>query len=91
MYFFPPKPQNKEKLPRYYRNPIFIAKEYKTMFDAGEVKNQFDLAEKLGVSRARVCQVLSLLKLNTDLIDAIEKIGNPSQHGLSQKERYENA
>ncbi len=24
-----------------------------------------------------VCRVLSLLKLNTDLIDAIEKIGNP--------------
>jgi hypothetical protein len=47
------------------------------MIDSGEVKNQSDLAQKLGISKARVCQVLSLLKLNTDLIDAIEKMGNP--------------
>jgi hypothetical protein len=47
------------------------------MIESGEVKNQSDLAQKLGISKVRVCHVLSLLKLNTDLIDAIEKLGNP--------------
>ena len=47
------------------------------MIDSGVAKDQSDLAQKLGISKVRVCQVLSLLKLNTDLIDAIEKIGNP--------------
>jgi hypothetical protein len=41
------------------------------------MKNRSDLAQKLGISKVRVSQVLSLLKLNTDLIDAVEKIGNP--------------
>jgi hypothetical protein len=47
------------------------------MIETGEAKNQSDLAYKLGISKERMCQVLSLLKLNTDLIDAVEKIGNP--------------
>lgn len=45
--------------------------------DSGEVKNQTDLALKLGISKVRVCQVLSLLKLNNEIIDAVEKTGNP--------------
>ena len=47
------------------------------MIDSGEVKNQTDLAFKLGVSKVHICRVLSLLKLNNDIINAVEKIGNP--------------
>jgi len=47
------------------------------MIDSGEVKNQSDLAQKLGLLKVRMYQVLSLLTLNNDLIDTIEKIGNP--------------
>jgi hypothetical protein len=47
------------------------------MIDIGEAKNQSDLARKLGVSRVRVCQVLNLLKLDDELIRAIEKLGDP--------------
>jgi hypothetical protein len=47
------------------------------MLDSGEVKNQTDLAQKLSISKVRVCQILSLLKLNDELIDVVEKIGNP--------------
>ena len=47
------------------------------MIDSGEVKNQADLAKKLSISKVRVCRVLSLLKLNANLVDAIEKIGDP--------------
>ena len=47
------------------------------MVDTGEVKNQSDLARKLGVSRVRISQVLSLLKLDVKIIEAIEKMGDP--------------
>jgi len=60
-----------------YQNPICLAKQYRHLIDSGEVKNQTDLAQKLGVSKIRVCQVLSLLKLNDELVEAVEKIGDP--------------
>jgi DNA-binding transcriptional regulator LsrR (DeoR family) len=41
------------------------------------MKNQSDLARKLGVSRVRVSQVLSLLKSDVKIIEAIEKLGDP--------------
>jgi hypothetical protein len=47
------------------------------MIDSGEAKNQTDLAQKLGISKVHVCRVLSLLKLNDELIYAVENIGNP--------------
>jgi len=47
------------------------------MIDLGEVENQSDLARKLGISRVCVSRVLSLIKLNDELIEAVEKIGNP--------------
>ena len=47
------------------------------MIDSGEVKNQTNLSQKLGVSKVHVCRVLSLLKLNDELIEAVQKIGNP--------------
>ena len=34
------------------------------MIETSEVKNQSGLAKKLGISRARVCQVLNILKLS---------------------------
>ena len=47
------------------------------MIDSGEVKTQTELAQKLGVSKVHVCRVLSLLKLDAELIKAIEKLGDP--------------
>ncbi len=60
-----------------YRNPIYLAKEYKEMIDRGQVKNQSGLARKLAISRVRICQILSLLKLNTLVIQELEKLGDP--------------
>ena len=47
------------------------------MIDNGQVKNQAELARKLGISRAIVTQILNLLKLNKDVIRQIEPIGDP--------------
>ena len=47
------------------------------MIDSGEVKNQSDLASQLGISRARVTQILNLLKLGKNIIDNLKQIGDP--------------
>jgi len=60
-----------------YRNPIYLAKEYKEMINSGEAKNQTELARTKGISRARVTQILNLLKLDNDIIDNLEQIGDP--------------
>jgi len=76
-FFFETKPPKKEKPVCYFQNPICLAKQYRSLIDSGEAENQTDLALKLGVSKVHVSRVLSLLKLNDELIDAVEKIGNP--------------
>ena len=47
------------------------------MIDNGQVKNQAELARKLGISRARVTQILNLLKLDSLIIQELEKLGDP--------------
>jgi len=47
------------------------------MIDSGKVKNQAELARKLGISRARVTQILNLLKLKPATIQELEKLGDP--------------
>ena len=60
---------------KIYRNPIYIAKEYKKILDSGEVKNQADLARMKDISRARVTQVLNLLKLDKSILNELKEIG----------------
>ena len=74
---FPHKVMKANKIARIYRNPIHLSKEYKKMIDSGEVKNQAELARIKGISRARVTQILNLLKLNKDVMRQIEQIGDP--------------
>ena len=47
------------------------------MIDGGQVGSRAALARRLGVSRARVTQVLNLLSLNPSVIDAIVQLGDP--------------
>ena len=68
----------KSPIPRKtYRNPINLAREYKEMIDKGKVKNQAELAKTKGISRARVTQILNLLKLDKTIIENLEQIGDP--------------
>jgi len=76
-FHFPHKITQALKNKPVYRNPIYLAKEYKKMIDSGEVKNQAELARKLGILRARVTQILNLLKLKQQIIQELEKLGDP--------------
>jgi len=76
-FYFPHKVTKANQIKHVYRNPIYLAREYKQMIDNGQVKNQSGLARKLGISRERICQILSLLKLNSLLVQELEKFGDP--------------
>ena len=47
------------------------------MIDNDQVKNQSELARKLGISRVRIHQILSLLKLDSLIIQELEKLSDP--------------
>ena len=57
--------------PGTYRNPIKEALQYQRMLDDGTASSQADLARLLGVSRAKVTQVLNLLKLDEEIQEFI--------------------
>ena len=46
------------------------------MLNSGEAKNQAELARIKDISRARVTQILRLLKLNSLIIQELEKLGD---------------
>lgn len=63
----PPTSQTREtKPPEQKRDPLRIARYYQSLLDSGKFENRAALARHLGVSRARVTQVLNRLK---DLAD----------------------
>ena len=64
-FYFPHKVTKANQIVRIYRNPICLAREYKGMIDNGQVRNQSGLARKLSISRVRIHQILSLLKLDS--------------------------
>ena len=70
-FYFPKKVTKANQIARMYRNPIYLAREYKQMINNGQVKNQSGLARKLGVSRVRIHQILSLLKLDSLIVQEL--------------------
>jgi DNA-directed RNA polymerase sigma subunit (sigma70/sigma32) len=53
-------PVEKEKI---YKSPLMKAKRYQNLLNYPLINNQSDIARDLGITRARVSQVMSLLKL----------------------------
>jgi len=62
---------------RQYRNPIHLAKEWRRALDEGRYSSPAALARELKVSRARVTQLLSLLKLAPEVIKVVSSLGDP--------------
>jgi hypothetical protein len=76
-FYFPYNSTKSKQITHIYRNPIYLAREYKRMIDNGQVRNQSELARKLGISRVRIHQILNLLKLDSLIIQKLEKLGDP--------------
>ena len=62
---------------KVYRNPIFLAREWQQALDKNKVSSRAELARKLGVSRARVTQVLRLLELSPKVLCMVRALGDP--------------
>ena len=58
-----------------FRNPIIQAKEMQLEMEYHNL-TKAQLARKLGISRARVTQMLNLLKLPDELIRDVEEMGD---------------
>ncbi len=67
----------KHRPSRLYRNPVYLAQEWQKALSNGDSSRPADLARKLGVSRARVTQVLRLLNLAPEVLKAIAALGDP--------------
>ncbi len=59
------------------RNPIALAKEWKQRLEDHQIACRAELARQLGVSRAHVTQVLSLLSLAPEVQCTILALGDP--------------
>ncbi len=77
IFRFPYNSTKSKQITHIHRNPIYLAREYKQMIDNDQVKNQSDLARLKGVSRARIIQLINILKLDEKIKTKIEKLGDP--------------
>ena len=66
---------------RLYRNPVYLAEEWQKRM---QIKGftQAELARDLGVTRARVSQVLNMLKLPEDVLAIVRDHGDPMEKRL---------
>ena len=67
---------------RQYRNPIYLAKEWRKAIDNGHYASFSELACHLKVSRARVTQIMNLLNLSPKVIEMISSLGDPLRHPI---------
>lgn len=65
------------KARRTYRNPIALALEWRRAVDRGYYSSQADLARRKNISRARVTQILNLLRLSPRVIGIVRDLGDP--------------
>lgn len=65
------------RLIRTYRNPVFLAREWADAMRAGDFRSRRAFAKAIGLSHARVSQVLGLLRLCPQAFGQIEGLGDP--------------
>ena len=63
--------------PKLYRKPIHLAQKWQRALAAGEFRSQAHLAHELGLSRARVSQMLRLFSLCPHVVEVITQLGDP--------------
>lgn len=62
---------------RTYRNPISLAREWADAIKAGDFSSRRAFAKAIGLSHARVSQMLGLLRLCPSSLQQIEALGDP--------------
>lgn len=72
---------------RHHRNPIHLAREWQRAICSGGYSSPAALAYHLGVSRARVTQIMNLLKLSQEVIDIVCSLGDPMSNPIVSEKR----
>jgi len=54
---------------------LALAEEWKALLDSGAVHHQSEISHLYGLSRARVTQILNLLKLHPAILDCVRNLG----------------
>jgi len=65
-------------------HPLHIAKKFQNQIEAGSV-NKAELARKHGMSRARVTQIMNLLKLESGIKEEILNMSKPEQQYFTER------
>jgi hypothetical protein len=60
-------------------SPVTLALAFQRMLESGEVNNRSDLAKQVELTRARVTQILNLLKLPARILEELQAIHEPAQ------------
>jgi DNA-binding transcriptional regulator LsrR (DeoR family) len=60
------------------------------MIESGKAKNQSELAQLKDISRARITQILNLLKLDKNIITRIKIIGDPMERRIVSERQLRN-
>jgi hypothetical protein len=60
---------------------LALAETFQGLLDAGEVRNRADLARHFGLTRARVTQLVNLLRLHPDILAYVRSLprGTPTK------------
>ena len=66
-----------------------VAQGLQDMLDAGVVNSRAELARRRGVSRARITQILSLLKLPAEIQEQILRLPDKEQRYFTERKRRE--
>ena len=64
---------------KIYSNPVKLALQYNEILESGIIASQADLARHLGVSRAKITQILNLLKLPAKIRDFIADLDDTDE------------
>ena len=79
--------RNKSK--KTFRNPIIQAKEMALEMELND-RSKADLSREMGISRARVTQMLNLLKLPEEIIREVEEMGDHWERRLVTERMFRN-
>ncbi len=72
--------QRQNKAGKPARDPLRLARYYQSLLDTGKFESRAALARFLGVSRARVTQVLNRLRDQSGMLDSKETTSETDEH-----------
>lgn len=79
-----PKPSKVAKTPRVVEL-LRKAIEWQVLLESGEIVNQADIARQEGITRARVTQVMGLLRLSPEIQEQILSMPNVVRPSISER------